>query len=47
METTTTKAPGSQILDDRASLQAYVVNNNALFNKKITAIADKNFTKIK
>lgn len=44
---TTKKAPGSKILDDRASLQAYVVGNNELFNKKITKIADKNFSKIK
>ena len=44
---TTKKVPGSKLLDDRASLQAYVVGNNELFNKKITKIADKNFSKIK
>ncbi len=47
METPTTKTPGSKILDDRASIQAYVINNNVLFNQKITKLGNKNLSKIK
>jgi hypothetical protein len=43
----TAKVTGSRILEDRTSLRAYVVGNNATFNQKITQITKKDYSRLK